>query len=513
MQRSLAHLQAAEFLYESRVMPELTYTFKHALTQEVAYGSLLQERRRALHARSVDVLETLDADRLGDQVERLAEHAFRGECWDKALTYLWEAGTKAFVHAAHREAATCFAQALRALQQLPEDHDLRQHAIALWLDLRHALVRLGDWEAQQQALDVLCEAERLAAAGGAHQQLAQITGYIANHLQWIGDYDRALTAGQRALALAMARGDVALQGLAHAELGPIYYYLGDYRRAQEVLRHSVATIPGARGQERLGHVALLSVHPHAWLLMCLAQVGAFAGGQTLGAEAVRIAEAGKSPYGLAMAYQGAGMLSPRQGDFHHATAVLERGLVLCRSRNLENWFYGLAAALGYAYALSGRLAEALPLLEQVLEQDAAMRGGRPLSSRVIWQSEVYLLAGRLEEAKLLALQALDLVRTRQERGNEAWTLWLLGEVAAQREPLDAAQAETHYRQALTRANALGMRPLQAHCHHALGTLYAKTGRWKQARTALSTAMALYRAMEMTFWLPQAEAAQAQMEGR
>jgi class 3 adenylate cyclase/tetratricopeptide (TPR) repeat protein len=512
LQRSLAHLQAVELLYETRVVPELTYTFKHALIHEVAYGSLLQERRRALHARSVDTLETLYFDRPGEQVDRLADHAFRGECWDKALTYLWQAGTKAFVHSAHREAVTCFEQALKALQHLPEDHDTRMHAIALRVDLRHTLVRLGEWEAQQRLLDVLCEAERLAEALGARQQLSQITSYIADHLQWMGDYDRALTAGQRALALAMALGDAALQGLANAELGPIYYHLGDYRRAQEVLGRSVATLADERCQERLGHVTLLSVHPHAWLLICLAQVGAFADGRTLGAEAVRVAEAGHSSYSLVMAYQGAGLLSLCQGDFPHAIAVLERGLVLCRSGNLENWFYGLAAALGYAYALSGRLSEALPLLDQVVEQDAAMRGGRPLSTRVLWQGEAYLLAGRVEEARLLALQALDLVRTRKERGHEAWALRLLGELAAQREPPNAEQAEAHYRQALALAEELGMRPLVAHCHLGLGTLYAKLGWQEQAHTALSAASALYRAMDMTFWLMQADAPMAPLTG-
>jgi len=505
MERGLAHLQAGELLYETWVVPELTYTFKHVLTHEVAYSSLLQERRRMLHGRIVDVLETLYADRLGEQVERLADHAFRGELWDKALTYCWRAGTKAFAHSAHREAVACLEQALAALQHLSEDCATRVHAIALRIDLHHALVRLGEWGAQQRVLDVLCEAERLAEALGARRHLAQISGYIANHLQWIGDYDRALTVGQRALDLAMTLSDVALQGLANAELGPIYYYLGDYRRAEKVLRHSIATLADERGQARLGHITLLSVHPHAWLLICLAQVGAFAEGRALGAEAVRIAEVGESPYGLAMAYQGAGLLALRQGDFDQAIAVLERGLVLCRSRNLENWFYGLAAALGYAYALSGRLAEALPLLEEVVEQDAAMRGGRPLSTRVIWQSEAYLLAGCIEEAKRLALQALGLVRTRKEQGHEAWTLLLLGEIAAQREPPNAEPAETYCRQGLTLAQALGMRPLQAHCHRALGTLYARTGRPELAHIALSAAIALYRDMEMIFWLPKAEA--------
>jgi tetratricopeptide (TPR) repeat protein len=434
LQRSLAHLQAMELLYETQVVPELTYTFKHALTHEVAYGSLLRERRRALHARVVDTMETLYAGRLGEQVERLADHAFRGELWDKALAYYWQVGTKAFAHAAHREAVAWFEQALKVLQHLPADRDRHAQAIALMIELRHALVRLGEWTTQQRVLNLLCEAKRLAEAIEAHRQLVQISNYIATHFRLLGDYDRALTAGQRGLDLALAVGDDALQGLANAALGPVYYHLGDYRWAQEVLRHSIATLADERTQARRGPITLLSGHPHAWLLMCLAQVGGFAEGRTLGTEAVRIAEASESPYGLAMAYQGAGVLFLRQGDFDHAIAVLERGFDLCRSRNFENWFSGLAATLGYVYALSGRLAEAWPLLEEAVAQDAAMRGGRPLSTRVLWQSEAYLLAGRLEEARLLAMQALDFVRTRQERGNEAWTLRLLGELAAQREP-------------------------------------------------------------------------------
>ena len=107
LRRGLANLQAAEFLYEARLFPDLEYTFKHALTHEVAYGSLLQERRRALHARIVDAIETLYPDRLAEHVERLAHHAFRGEVWEKAVTYLRQAGAKAFARSANREAVAC----------------------------------------------------------------------------------------------------------------------------------------------------------------------------------------------------------------------------------------------------------------------------------------------------------------------------------------------------------------------------------------------------------------------
>ena len=130
--------------------------------------------------------------------------------------------------------------------------------------------------------------------------------------------------------------------------------------------------------------------------------------------------------------------------------------------------------------------------------------------RVAWLSEVCRLAGRGEEAWQHARQALDLARQQKERGDEARALHQLGVVQAHADPPDVVQAEAHYRQALVLAEELGMRPLQAHCHHGLGTLYSQTGRGAQARAALATAIALYRDMEMTFWLPPAEAALAQV---
>ena len=140
--RSLAHLQAAEFLYETRLFPERAYTFKHALTHEVAYGSLLQERRRALHARIVAVLEALAGDRRDEQVERLAQHALRGEVWEKALAYCHQAGEKARARSAYREAVVYFEQALAPCRISRSTRAAREQAIDLRLGLRSALSAL-----------------------------------------------------------------------------------------------------------------------------------------------------------------------------------------------------------------------------------------------------------------------------------------------------------------------------------------------------------------------------------
>src|SRR5262249_24912967 len=152
----------------------------------------------------------------------------------------------------------------------------------------------------------------------------------------------------------------------------------------------------------------------------------------------------------------------------------------------------------------------LALVEQGVEQQVARGRRRRLAPAIACLSEAYLLAGRLEEARQCAVQALDHAHQYKQRGNQAWALWLLGESRAHHASPGAAPAACHSRQALTLADELGMRPLQALCHRGLGTLYAQTGRREQARAALATAIDLYRAMEMTFWLLQAEAMLAQV---
>jgi len=173
----------------------------------------------------------------------------------------------------------------------------------------------------------------------------------------------------------------------------------------------------------------------------------------------------------------------------------------------------IAAALGSASALQGGLAEGCALLEEAISESIHTGGLRGLAYRVARLSEVCRLAGRGEEAWQHARQALDLARQHKERADEALALCQLGVVQAHADPPDVALAETHYRQALTLAEELGMRPLQAHCHRGLGMLYGTLDQQEHARNEISIAIDLYRAMEMIFWLPQAEAALAQVEGR
>ena len=508
LHRGLAHLQAAEFLYETRLFPEREYTFKHALTHEVAYSSLLLERRRVLHARIVEALEALAGDRLAEQVERLAHHALRGEVWDKALAYCRQAGEKAMARSAYREAVGYFEQALSALAASAGDsatHASRPSISGSPCARRSCrLATLGvSWR-------VLREAEALAAALDDPRRLGQVSVFLSNYFRLMGAYDQAIAAAQRALALATAGGEVVLHALANQCLGVAYQAQGDYRRAIDCFGQTVASLEGARRHERFGQVILPAVRSRAYLAWCHAELGTFAEGSALGEEGLRIAEAVDHPASLMMASWGIGLLALRQGDLPRALPLLERAVGLCQDADLPLYFPWMAAALGAAYTLAGRVADAVPLLTQAMEQATAMETVAIQALCRLSLGEAQLLAGRLEEAHALAERALALAREHQERGNQAYALRLLGDIAARREPPESAPAEAHYRQALALAEELGMRPLLAHCHLGLGTLYAKIDQREQARAELSAAIDLYRAMDMTFWLPQAEAALAQV---
>jgi tetratricopeptide (TPR) repeat protein len=408
---------------------------------------------------------------------------------------------------AYREAVGSFEQALSALPHLPETRDTMEQAIDLRLALRSALWPSGDL---RRILACLREAEALAMALDDPRRLGRVSVFLSVHLYLMGAHDQAIAAAQRALTLATAGGEVVLHALANQYLGLAYLAQGDYRRGIDCCGQTVAALDGARRHERFGQAILPAVISRVHLAQCHAELGTFAEGSPLGDDGLRIAEAVDHPGSLMLAYYGTGLLSLRQGDLPRALPRLERAVGLCQDADLPLWFPWMAGALGAAYTLGGRVADAVPLLTQAIEQTTAMgmAGFQALCRLPL--GEAHLLAGRLEEAHTLAEHTLALAREHQERGHEAYALRLLGEIAARCDPPHVEEAETYYRQALTLADELGMRPLVGHCHHSLGTLYAKLSQREQARAELSAAIELYRAMEMIFWLPQAEALLAKM---
>ena len=500
--RALTHLQAAELLYETRLFPDLEYTFKHALTHEVAYGSLLQERRRRLHARIVEALEALYAGRLAEHLEQLAHHAVRGELWEKAVGYLRQAGRKAFDRWANREAVQRFEQALGALKCLPESRAATELAIDLRFDLRNSLNVLTEFGRQ---LEYLREAESLAAALGDQRRRGAALGYLAQALSMTGEHDRAIEAGRRALDIADATGDVGIKVVANNYLGWAYYRIGDYPQAMEFHGRNMTALEGDLTRERFGLVGLPVVYAKTLFAWSLAELGRFTEAITHANDGVRIAGTADHPYSQIFAIWGVGYLNLRRGNFNEAIGPLERGLQLCAAAHGSQYWAWVAVLLGAAYTQLGRFSEGLSLLEQAVEVNVATGALGHKAHCVELLGEGYLLAGRTDEALERANQALDVSETNRERGCEAWALRLLGEIYAHRGGTEVTRAEECYRDGLARAGELGMRPLVAHCHLGLGQLYHHMENRTGAEEHLSAALGLFDQMTMEFWQRQAEA--------
>jgi tetratricopeptide (TPR) repeat protein len=324
-----------------------------------------------------------------------------------------------------------------------------------------------------------------------------------------GDSDRAVDLNHRALAIATGLHDDFLQEAANYSLGVLGQARGDYRDAAERLRGCSGTLHTAR-YDLIGALSAGSVAAKQRLAWCLAELGEFAEAMTRAEEAARIAREADHPASLVFAYRSLGLVSLRRGAVTEALPPLERAVGVCRAAQVRVLFDVAAAHLGYAYALSGRLTEGLVLLEEALADPVATgTGNHPLF--LAYLGEAYLLAGRRDDAITVAQRALALAHRQKERGNEAWVLRLLGEIAAQADPPDVKSAEEHYRQALARADELGMRPLVAHCHFGLGKLYRRIGKRQPAQEHLTTATTIYREMSMTFWLGQAETELAEFQ--
>ena len=320
-----------------------------------------------------------------------------------------------------------------------------------------------------------------------------------------GDVDNAIDYGQRALALAARLGDVGIQARAHLSLSYAYYDVGDYARAIEHLVWNVMTLQGDLLAERFGHPCSVAAFSRAWLSLCHAERGAFTEGIAVAEGALRIAETINDPIAQIMACYGFSVVLLRQGHLQQAIPVLEPAMELCQDRHIPLFLPRLATAKGLAYVLDGRVAEGLALVEQGVEQELARGRQGSLTPLMACLSQAYLLAGRLEDAHTRAAQTLDLACRYRQRGNQAWALWLLGESTTRQASPEVEPAAEHYRHALALADELGMRPLLAHSHLGLGTLYAKLGRREQARAELCAATESYRTMGMVFWLTRAEA--------
>jgi class 3 adenylate cyclase/tetratricopeptide (TPR) repeat protein len=474
----LGRLIEGEFVYEAALFPELEHTFKHALTHQVAYGTLTNERRRNLHARIVESIEQLHGERLDEHVDRLASHALRGALWAPAVRYLRQAGTRDADRWAHRDAVLALDSALEALKHLPEEPEHIGARIDVSLALRNSLVVLGEFD---RIFAQLQEAQALAERLGDERRLGRLHAALSNHYFWsIGDLDRATASGSQALAMGRATGDLGLEVTSNFFLGQTHHARGDYTASLPFLDATVARLGAQAAHERFGLGGLPAVFAHNIAARCLAEQGRFADGLARAEQGLAIAVEAQHTYSEAFAHFGIGSVHLRQGYATRSLIELERALTMARQGNLALILLGVAPYVGVAWAHAGRAAEGVALLEETLAR-ASSRIGQSL--RLLALGEVHLLRDDPDAAAAPLEKGLAMARAHNERGSEARGLFLEALLTLRRDPRSAREG---FAAAQALAEQLGMAPLVARAALGAACAGSDAGAIEAARAQFAT---------------------------
>ncbi len=492
---ALGRLCQAEFLEEQALFPEPAYGFRHSLTHDVAYGSLLHDRRRALHARVLGALEHVHAADPEEIAESLAHHAMHAERWDVAVQHARRAGLKTRASARDRTAVRFFEQALDALAHLPDTAANRALGVDLRDELARVLVPSGE---HPRMVTMLREAEALAAGLEDQGRLARTLALLCAAYWETGDSPSAFETGRRAVALSEIVGSADLQVMANYSLGGALRGIGEYRQAIRCLRQNLSLTAGGRAAESFGLGGAASVLTRGHLAWSLAELGEFREARELATEAIGFAQRAADAFSQAHAQLALGGTLLRQGRLADAIPVLERGLAL--TEDAPFLYPPMAGDLGVIYTRSGRTDAGVALAASGVTQAERMgRLGR-LSLIVTHLGEACFFAGRRKEAVVQAERAMRLAEEHGERGNQVYALRLLGVLATEDDPTRAEEARRHLDTALGLAQSLEMRPLAARCHLALGRLARRLGDGETARHHFDVAAPMLESMRMRYWL-------------
>jgi class 3 adenylate cyclase/tetratricopeptide (TPR) repeat protein len=493
LRRAIHGLQVAEFLYEKASFPETEYAFKHAMTREVAYASLLRERKVILHARAACSLETLAAGRLDEHVERLADHAERGAIWDKALEYLQRSGLKAYSLYANADAARFFERALTVLKKLPETPDNLRQAVDLRFELRNALLPSFETDRILRSLD---ELEPILARLGDKRRSAQYAAFRCNHHFAIGQQRRAIEFGETGVRLARECGDRPVLGESLFRLAQSYHALGEYRQAILLLEQGLEFNANEFRHDRHNLSMIPSVLNRTWLAIALVECGDFNAGMRHARRALEIAENAEHQLSELPSWLSIGFVLSGKGEIEGAVGALERGLDLCDRWPFRAWRIRLVSDLGVAYARSGRAEKGLQLAVQAVSDAEKMRLIADKPRLLVRLGQVSLMARQIEAALTLGKQAAEIAVAHEAKGDEAWARFLIGRACWASEPKDLDESEKQLDISLRLAAACEARPLAAFCNSTLSGIYARRGDQVRAKEFGAAATATYRELGM-----------------
>jgi predicted ATPase len=478
--RGLTSLQAAEFLYETSLFPDPEYTFKHALTHEVAYGTLLQERRRLLHARIVEAIERLYPDRLVEQVELLAHHAVRGELWDKAVSHLQEAGRKAAARSAHRGAADYFRQALDGLGRLPESRPRLKQAIDIRVDLGPVLIALEGYSSAEVERNYT-QAREMCDRAGDTPQLFPVLWGLARVYDHRRGYNMGRELGEQLLALAERLQDPALLLEAHHELWASLVNLGELTSA---LAHAERGIKLYHPEEHHRHAFLYGGHDPGVCGLRNAAMTLWLLGYPVQAlkrsrEALALAESLSHSYSLTHALYYAAWVHEQRGEKNAVKERVEAAIALATEQGFARWLAQGAVLQGWLLAQEGKSHEGI----LKMRQGAAAMRVEPYNVALL--AEAYAKEGQTEEGLRVIGEQLALEHKTGERFYDAELHRIRGELLLTQAVTNEQEAESSFKKALEVAQSQKAKSLELRATMSLSRLWQRQGKRDEARKLLA----------------------------
>jgi class 3 adenylate cyclase/tetratricopeptide (TPR) repeat protein len=455
----LSVLKDSELLYERGIYPQSNYVFKHALTQEVAYNSLLQKRRAELHEKIGKAIEKIHAGRLEELCEMLAYHFLQGEDWQRAYRYCQESGLKAYTHSAYEQAQGYFEDALTSIRKLPREKSRIEKEIDLRFNMRSPLVALGRHEEWGEWIQ---GAEPLAREIDDDARLSNVLNYLSS-LYWIdGQHRKAIALGEKALNLAERAGHFSYQIATMLHLGIFFFNVGDYPKQIEIHQKVRKRLIGEDAFEQHGLASLPGAFSRSMLVLGMAELGNFDKIDEIGQEALEIAERVRNAITLTFVYNFLAMAYLRLGKLELALPLLEKGHELCRFSEVQSMYSYTVGSLGYTYLLANEPRRALTVLEEGAKDHKLQASFWPTHLLTVL-ADAYRATGEISLATETVSRALKLSDKREERGFEAWAMLVMAGINDAAERLE--EAKQWYRRALQQASNLSMRPLV--CAHLL----------------------------------------------
>jgi class 3 adenylate cyclase/tetratricopeptide (TPR) repeat protein len=462
----LRTLERADLLYKVGGSGGPEYSFKHDLTRDVAYGTLLVGMRRILHAKAVDIIEANFGNRLEEHIDRLADHAFYAERWEKAVPYQLHSCRRAVRRGANHDAVSIFERGIETLSHLSPSEAKTKAEIDFRLLVILALEPLGR---HRRIVDVLLDARRFAEDFADRRRLAAVNCHLAIALWRLGDFDDAMAAAEAAKAIAEAVDSKALMFAALNVTGIAHHGTGSFAKTVEMHRKCILLETPELDDKRAGWPSLPGVVLRTFLADALLELGEIDEAAAIAEEGGRRADAADHAYSRAQINHIRSRIRLAQGRPAEAILLLQDAWQVSIDLELIQMYPMLAARWGEAYLAAGDFPAALDIVSLPEKLDPLAQNMFGWGLLFVAQGRALLAVGRHGEARAAAERALRLAEQRGERAQQAYALKLLGEISASADG-DSAEAEGYLKRAITLAEECGMTPLKKACATALAAI-------------------------------------------